>query len=75
MAWSRGVFADRRQQRQADFEASRREAWAKDLEDSPLEYRSLIGRLDITTTDDDPEADEEYMDLSAYENGWQEGIQ
>lgn len=77
MAWSRGVFEDRRQQRMAAFEASRRDAWAHDLEDSTPEYRSLIGGVQQPrfTHPDEDEDQESLVDLSPFEMGWEEAAE
>lgn len=71
MAWSRGVFAERRHQRLAAFESSRREAWAHDLEDATPEYRLLVGGV-VTPAAMADEEEEVTIDLADYGEGWQE---
>lgn len=71
VAWSRGVFADRRHQRLAAFESTRREAWAHDLEDATPEYRLLVGGV-VTPAGMVDEEEEITIDLSDYGNGWKE---
>lgn len=63
--FSRGIYADVREKREAAFEAARRDAHAHDLEDAPAEYRGLVaGRTQ--PPDDDPDAPEDIVDLTQY---------
>lgn len=75
MAWSRGVFEDRRQQRLAAFEATRRQSWAHDLEDATPQYRALVGGVHPVHFDEPDEEEEDVVDLTEFGLGWQEAAE